>query len=285
MKFRKSITILTLAIGVLALIASVYGVFSSAGQKGIEFTSLHDEVVKLHGGGLYKNESVSMVAQAVAQDVVTLCFGVPLLMVALILTRKGLLKGKLLFAGILGYFLYTYVSYTFYAMYNSLFLVYVAIMSCSFFAFTLTMISFDLKKMHTQFSSKLPVKFIGSVLIFIALLVALMWLEMLTHRVPDGLDHYTTLVIQALDLGFVVPIAILSGVLLMKRNAYGYLLSSVIIVKEAALLIAIIAMLIGQKNSGVNVGVIESILFPLFLAIVIFCLYLMMKNIKEGKKI
>jgi hypothetical protein len=284
MKYKKSISLLTVIIIILALAASAYGIFSR-GSSGIsEFKSLHGETVKLYGKGLYKNESVSMAAQAIAQDIVTLCLGVPLLAIALGFARKGLLKGRLLLAGMLGYFLYTYGSYSFYAMYNSLFLIYVALMSLSFFAFTLTLMSVDVEKMNTSFKPRLPVKFIGGVLIFVAVLVALMWLKRIAvPGVPEGLEHYTTLIIQALDLGFVLPSAVLAGVLIIKRKAFGYLLSSVIIVKEATLLTVIIAMLISQLAAGVKVGVPELVMFPLFTLLVVYCMYLIMKNIKEEK--
>lgn len=286
MKFKKAVTLLTSVIIVLALIASAYGVFSSGGQGKFQFKSLHGETVQIYGKGLYKNESVSMASQAIAQDIVTLCLGIPLLIAALILSQKGTLKARLLLTGMLGYFLYTYISYSFLAMYNSLFIIYVVLMSSSFFAFTLAMMSFDMHNISSCFSSKLPARFIGGVLIFIAVAVGLMWLKRImtplsAGTVPDGLEHYTTLVIQALDLGFVLPAGILSGVLLIKRNAFGYLLSSVIIVKEAALLTVIVAMLIAQKSAGVQVGAAEFVVFPLFAFIVIYCLLLILKNVKE----
>lgn len=288
MKFKKSISLLTVIIVILSIIASAYGVFSSGGQGGFEFRSIHGEMVKVYGKGLYANESISMASQAIAQDMVTLCLGIPILIMALIIARKGMLKGKLLLGGMLGYFLYTYASYSFYAMYNSMFLVYVILMSVSFFAFTLTMMSFNIESISSSFKPKLPVKFIGGVLIFVAVLVGLMWLKrvltpLTNGSIPEGLEHYTTLIIQALDLGFVIPAGILGGILIIKRKAFGYLLASVIIIKEAALLIVIIAMLISQMNAGVGIGLPELVMFPLFTLMVIYCLYLIMKNVIEER--
>lgn len=40
-------------------------------------------------------------------------------------------------------------------------------------------------------------------------------LSLLSHSVPPGLEHYTTLPIQALYLGFIVPAAVLSGILII----------------------------------------------------------------------
>jgi hypothetical protein len=62
-----------------------------------------------------------------------------------------------------------------------------------------------------------------------------MWLGRIipsyNNKIVAGLEHYTTLVIQALDLGFIVPVAIISGILLIKNNSLGYLLAPIIIIK------------------------------------------------------
>jgi hypothetical protein len=212
--------------------------------------------------------------------------GLPLLVVSFYFARKNLLKGKLMLAGTLGYFLYTYISYSFLTMYNPMFLIYVILMSASFFAFILTVMSFDFKNISTYFNSKMPVKFIGGFLIFLAVMIGFMWLgrivpPLINGTSPEGLEHYTTLVIQALDLGFIVPAAMLSGVLLIKRKPFGYLLSSIIIIKGVTLLTAITAMAIRMLFAGVKVSFVELILFPLFNLIAVYCLILIMKNIME----
>lgn len=288
MKYKNLISILIVCIVVLSLSASLFGLFSSEGKGQYEFNSINGEMVKIYGKGLYKNDSVSVAAQGIAQDIVTLVLGIPLLTVSLLLTRKGLLKGKLLLTGTLGYFLYTYISYTFLWMYNPLFLVYVILMSASFFAFTLTMMSFDIESLKSAFSQKLPVKFIGGFLLFFAAAIGLMWIGMIVssltnNTTPSGLGHYTTLVIQGMDLGFIVPTAILSAVLLLKRKPYGYLLSSIIIIKGLTMGTALTAMIIGQAYAGVKMSIPEMTLFPLFNLMIIYCLVLIMKNIKEPR--
>ncbi len=289
MKFKKIIGLLVLLIVIFATVASVWGIFSNQGPGKYEFHSLHGENVEIYGKGLYRYDSVSGASQVIAQDGVTLVLGIPVLMIALYLARKGSLKGRLLLNGILGYFLYTYASYSFLVMYNSLFLVYVLLMGASFFAFTLTMMSWDEVDLSVYFSPKMPVNFIGGFLIFLAVIIGLMWLDRIMpyltrEGVPAGLEHYSTLVIQALDLGFVVPAAFVSGLLLIRRKPFGYLLAPVITIKAIALLTAVIAMMIGMAQAGVRVSLIEMIIFPSFDLIAISCLVLMMWNMKEFKR-
>ncbi len=287
MKFQKSVSLLVLMIIIFVIVASVSGIFFNQGPGKYEFRSLHGENVEIYGKGLYRYDSVSGASQVIAQDIVTLFLGVPVLIFALYLARKGSLKGRLLLIGILGYFLYTYASYSFLVMYNPLFLVYVFLMGASFFGFTLTMMSWDGVDLSKYFSPKLPVNFIGGFLMFLAVMIGHMWLgriipSLAKGSVPIGLEHYTTLVIQGLDLGFVIPAAFLSGLLLIQRKPFGYLLAPVIMIKGVALLTAIIAMIIGMVKAGVKVSMVEMALFPVFDLIAISCLILMMKNIKES---
>lgn len=288
MKNKKTVNILVGIVIVLSIFASAYGVFSKGGSGKYEFTSIWGEKVSIYGKGLYKNDSVSVAAQGRAQDVVTLFVAVPFLLLSLYLSNKGMLKGRLLLTGFLGYFLYTYTSYCFLAMYNPLFLIYIVLMSSSFFAFTLMMMSFNMESLKNSFTDKLPVKFIGGFLIFTSVAILLMWLKrivpsILSGSAPLGIEHYTTLPIQALDLGFILPAAITSAILIMRKKPMGYLLSSVLLIKFITLLTAITAMIIAQALSGVSMSLVEIMVFPIINLIIIYPLFLILGNIKEER--
>jgi hypothetical protein len=283
MNLNKVDNILVIFIIVFSIIASFYGFFSNNEvYENKTFLSINGETVNIYGKGLYYNDSVSVASQGRAQDIVTLIVGIPFLIVSLISANKKSLRGKLLLTGALGYFLYTYMSYSFLAMYNNFFLIYIIIMSLSLFSFVINITSNELKSLQGHFKKTLPKKYIGGFLIFLGTGICLMWLERIipsfNNRSVTGLEHYTTLVIQAMDLGFIVPVAIVSGILLIKNNSLGYLLAPIIIIKGTTLLLAIVMMVIFMINAGVTVSIIEIIMFPLFTVICIFNLYLVMKN-------
>lgn len=286
MKYKNTVSLLVVCIILLSLTASAYGVFSNQGQGQYEFKSLHGETVSIYGKGLYKNDSLAMAVQARAQDTVTMVLGVPLLAISLYMARKNWLKGRLLLTGTLAYFLYTYVMYTFTAMYNQFFLVYVILMTTAFYAFILAMLSFDMEELGRSFSEKLPVKFVGGFLLFLGAAVGLLWIgrivpPLIEGTMPIGLEHYTTLVIQGLDLGILIPTQVIAGVLLIKRKNFGYLLASLMTIKLITLLTALTAMIVGQAFAGVKMGFLEMAMFPLFNLIAIYCLAAILKNIKE----
>lgn len=289
MKYRKSVGILVAFIAGLSLLAGIIGILPTTGTGVHTFSSLHGETVHLYGKGIYSNDSVAAAVQAIAQDWVTVFLGVPLLALSCYFARKSSLRAQILLAGTLAYFLYTYMSYTFLCMYNPLFLVYVTLMSMSFFALILVMLSFDLEVLKNAFSDDLPVKTIGIVILVFAGAIGLMWLgrivpPLLKGDFPSILEHYTTLVIQAIDLGFVIPVSILSAVLLMKRRPIGLLLSSVMCMKGATMLTSLSAMVISQARSGVEMSIAEIVVFPVANILVLIGVFVFMKKIREPAK-
>jgi len=286
-KFNKSINILVLIIIVLALAACLFGLFSSGGIGQYEFKSINNETVKIYGEGIYKNDSISTVAQGKASDFVTLVLGIPLLIASLYFTIRGSFKGKLMLTGTLGYFLYTYMSYTFLWTYNPLFIVYVIIMAASLYAFILSFMSFEIEKVPAMFNEKLPTKFLGGFQLFVGFAIGMLWLgkiapSIFKGAIPLGLEHYTTLVIQGMDLGIIVPAAFLSGILIIKRKPFGYLLSSVIIIKGVTMLTCISAMIINMALMGVDMSLAEILVFPILNLFAIMCLILLLKNTAKG---
>ncbi len=267
MKTFKALTVLVALIAVLALIAAGAGVFWQGDGSPFPFTTLRGEVVTIQGHGLYRYDTVSGAAQVIAGDVVTLCLGIPLLVISLWLYTRGSLRGALLLAGTLGFFLYTYASIAFLAAFNPLFLVYVALFSLGLFAFVLSLMSIDVAALPGRFSPRLPRRGIAAVLFLIGAFLLLAWLgrigpALLNGAPPFGLESYSTLVIQALDLGLIVPLALLAGVLLLKRRPFGYLLSAVALLKGVTMATAVSAMAVGQVLAGVPVSAVELAIFP-----------------------
>ncbi|MFD1774584.1 hypothetical protein [Paenibacillus rhizophilus] len=285
MKNMRLVTLLSVLIIAFAAIAAGAGLLLPGGPGEHSVMSVRGESITLYGKGLYKNESVSMAAQAKGQDMVTLALGIPLLCISLIMTGKRKRNGHLLLAGTLGYFLYTYASYAFLSMYNPMFLIYTVLFSVSLFAFIFTLNSLQ-KDRDRLFKDTLPVKRIGIFLLFIGCSIGLLWLGKILRPdpvsgVPLGLEHYSTLVIQAMDLGVVVPLSIAAGVLVLQRKTIGFLLASVMIVKGISLLTAITAMLGAMLYAGVNVSLAELILFPGFTIWALYNFVLLLKHTRK----
>lgn len=286
MKYNKSITILSSVIIVLAVVAASMGIFSTGGPGPYNIETVRGETVTVYGEGLYKHMSQDVAPQGIAQDYVTLLVAVPMLLLSLVWARRGSLKGRFLLAGTLGYFLVTYLFYLVIGMYNELFLVYVTLLGTTFFAFAQTLLSFDLNNLDERFSETTPVKSIGGFLIFNSIAIGLMWLQVVVPPLLDGsiipkqVEHYTTLIVQGLDLGLLLPLAFVSGVLFIRRKPFGYLLTPVYFVFLSILMAALTAKVVAMGMLGQNI-VPAIVIIPLFEIVAIICSVLIFKNIRE----
>lgn len=241
--------------GLLPGEGSSYGVVNFRGES-----------VTINARGLCHWDTLSSAAQMQANDLVTLVVGLPLLAVGFVLGFRGSIRGRLLLAGTLGYFLYTYATMCFGAAYNAFFLVYVAIFGASLWAFVLAVASFDVDSLPARFSARLPRAWIAGLLLFAAAFLGLAWLGRIAATFKPGavpaLENVTSMFIQALDLGVILPLCVVSAVLLLRRRPWGYLLSSIALLKFLSLGLAVSLMGLNMLRVGAAVSPIELGVFP-----------------------
>ena len=115
----------------LVLIASVAGIFLKS---------------------IYARETPSGAVQAIGQDIVNLV-AVVVLFIAAYFVSKGSVKAFLIWSGVLLYLLYGYSIYAFDIHFNSLFLIYVAILGLSFYALVGSVIHMHLDDFQSSFSA------------------------------------------------------------------------------------------------------------------------------------
>lgn len=279
MEQKKQITTLSLIIAVGALVAAGTGIFSREGPGPFSYTSIRGEELTIHGFGIYQHMSADVAVQGIAQDYVTFFLAVPALVLALFLVNQGggdrkkrRLGGRYFLAGVSGYFLVTYLFYLVMGMYNRLFLLYVLLLACSFFSFFLQMQNIrreiaafkaggDSGDAGGVFRPGTPLGFAGGLLIFNALIIALLWLSVIVPPLldgslyPEGIDHYTTMIVQGLDLGLLLPLAFLTGRELGKRRGWGLAAGPVYLVFLSFLMTALTAKIIGM-------GMVGAAIFP-----------------------
>ncbi|MFC2076596.1 hypothetical protein ACFLT7_05890 [candidate division KSB1 bacterium] len=236
---------------------------------------------------LYERDSVSMAAQAVGQDLVTLLVAAPLLLISATMAHKGSVRGRLIWLGALAYFLYTYTVALFGLRFNPLFLVYVAIFSCSLYALILGLKSLDVEELKGQFSPKTPRRTAAGMIIIFSAAFALIWLKgivppMLTGGVPDMLlEEAPTLVVQILDLGVLIPLGIATGILLLRDRPWGYALVTILLVKFTALALAIMSMMIFMGRAGVAVSAAGVVFASIALVVVVGLLVVFLRGIAK----
>ncbi len=284
MKHQNTLKWLIPSIFILTLFATLLGLWPSQGTP-YPLTTFRGEQVTINARGLYYWDTVSSAAQMQANDAVMLFVALPLLALSYRLSRKDSLRGRLLLTGTLGFILYTYITMCFGAAYNSFFLIYVALFSLSLFAFLLSMMSFDVNSLPAHFSQKLPRKWIAGLLFFAAAFLSLAWLGRIFQTFTPGavpaLDNTTSMFIQAMDLGIVVPVCVLSAVLLLRRSPWGYLLASVGLVKFMTLGTAVSLMGLNMARVGVPINPVELLIFTTMALAGIATTFILLKNVME----
>ena len=284
MNRNKTVVIISILVILFSVICSALPLVTKSGLAEKTVISTFGETVTLYGKGLYARNSVSSAVQAIAQDMVTLILIVPGMIAALLMIRKERMIGKFLLTGLFGYMLYTYMSYAFLMFYNDLFLLYVANMTLSFYGFVLcVMMLLDDIKIE-RLKSDMPTKGLRIFLIISGVMIFFMWIGRIVPTIgkdiaPVGLDNCTTLVIQAMDMGIIVPACFVIAYLLKIKHKLGFILGPVIIVKAVTLVTAVLAMAICMKILGVEVETASFLIFGPICIVSYILFFLIMKKI------
>lgn len=211
--------------------------------------------------GLYR-DSPYMVAQAAGQDVVTLFVVVPALAVTLFCVRQGSSRATLTWIGLLGYMLYTYTTFAFGATFNPFFLIYVALFSLSVAAMIAALSSLDAAAWRARFDSATPIRSVASFIFLMALMVTALWLPeviryLMTGNLPATMVQadIPTNFVYVMDLGVVVPLAILTGVLLWRKQPWGFVLTGLLLTKALTMGLALLMMLLYIVRAGMALEV------------------------------
>jgi len=236
----------------------------------------------------YEREVQSMAAQGIGQDLVDLFMVVPLLVITLLYMLKGSNIAKLLHAGTVFYILYSFAVYSFGIHFNNLFLLYCLILGLSFYTFILDTNELLNMKIFPGNTEKIPVKGIAIFMILTAVMFYLLWLKdivpaMIHNTVPKSVSDYDLLVnpVHVLDLSIALPALIISGVLILKKNRYGFIFAPVLLVFVIILTIALAGMVAVMSHRGV---MDDTSLMGIFIALSIISgifLYTILRTVKN----
>lgn len=207
---------------ILTLIASVLALFASI--KGVMDENLYKDVF-LAG---YLPEP--LIGGSIAQDIVS----VPLVLIMGALSVAYLIrpdiKTFILNIGLATYTFYAFGLYTIQGQYTSIYIIYLAIFSISFYSIIIGLMSFKPDEIRLyvlpQKTRLAAIIFLSSIiLVLLPLWVMMMTQHMVTHVTPD------TYGVFVLDLGFVFPAVGLVILGLLVRHPYSAVLGGIALIK------------------------------------------------------
>lgn len=265
---RRDITLAahTAAIAVLAGLTAALGVFGRGGGQIASATSIRGERFDYVTDGIYAYNPVRVVAEGIGWDVVTL-FGVaPALLVVSWLVARGSLRGRLAATGLLGYVVYQYLMYAMFWAIGPLFPAFVLLYPLAIWGIVRLIAATDLDDLATRLGPGFPRRATAWYSLAMALLLVGMWVPRISTALAGdlagaGLLGTPTLVVQALDLGIVVPLALAAAWALWRRHRAAAVLAALLMVKGVSMAVAIMAMLVSAWQVE---GRLEVVPFAIF---------------------
>lgn len=218
--------ILTILVALLATIAAAGGLFIP---------------------GLYRDPA-TFVPVLQGQDLVTL-IALPVMGVMLLAARRGSARATLVWLGLLGYLCYTYTGAAFAYAFNAFFLLYVALFALSIGALVAIASGIDAADLQRRFDATVPRRPVAIFLSMIALMIAIVELGEIISFLTSGTippiitrSGGVTNFVYVLDLGVIVPLALLAVRWLWCRLPWGDILAGFLLIKASAMGLALLSM-------------------------------------------
>jgi hypothetical protein len=241
------------------MITSGLGLFYKTDGQPFNFVNQYGDTVKIYGSGIYKNDSYFMASIFKGTDFTILFLAIPLLIISLIMDVKySTLKTKLFVTAIVALFLYYSTSISIGIVYNVLHLVYIALFSCSLFAF---IIGFSLlRKYSIETSIKIDTILLKIFLSLSGISLFAAWLpDIILSLINKGtlelIEVYTTQITYVLDMAVISPVIFICMYNLSKQNNLGYILLGIILNTLVLVGIIVINQTIFQSIAGIEVPI------------------------------
>jgi hypothetical protein len=182
----------------------------------------------------------------IANDVVSLVIGVPILLVSMWLARRGKLIGLLFWPGALFYVSYNYFVYVFAMPLSWVYLFYITLFGLSLYTMIGFVTNIDGKAVQRRLAGLVPERFAGGVLVGLSTLFLLRAIfEMAGSLINQALSSDTELALLVVDF-LIAPAWIIGGVLLWRRQSLGYVGGTGLLFQTSMLFIGLIVILFLQ---------------------------------------
>jgi hypothetical protein len=203
------------------------------------------------------------VAALWVQDLVSL-LAAPVLVAAMVWTRRGSRRAFIVWCGVLVYTIYYYAFYVFGYTYTVFYPLYLALMGLGVYSLIGLLVGINLAAFAAGVDAKMPVRTLAIILL-VALLFVPLWGSILAHDIQVQQPRVTALVF-VLDLCFLLPAITIAAVQLWQRRPFGYLLSGMLLIKAAVSGILLAVSTIWAAQLGMPLAV-EELGMYLFLTI------------------
>ncbi len=208
-------------------------------------------------------------------DFVNLFIPLPLLLVAMWLTKKAKTIGIIFWMSALFYIAYLYIPYLLTVPFHLIFLSYLFLVTFSVYSIIGLIVNINHEAMYKRLSKDVPSRVSSIILIALSVFIIL---RQLTLIVTAYFHHIhvdaSEIALWIADFTLACPMLILGGYLLWKRKPIGYVIGSSMLLSYGALSFGIIPHFIIQSNIGNTPIDMEGIFAVGFMAIICFIPFL-----------
>ncbi len=237
---------------------------------------------------LYARETMSWTVQAYGQDIANIVAAAALF-IAVYFVSKGSVKAFLVWIGVVIALIYPYIIYAFDIHFNSLFLVYVAIVGLSFYTLVGSLMHLD--NLQPSFAATTKARPVSVFLLLVAVLFSLLWLSedipaLLTGKIPQTVTESGLLTnpVHVLDLGLYLPAMIITAILLWRRKLLGYLFAIPLLVFNILTGIGIVAAQFAASSKGLAASLGVELFIAAIVVVSLILSILFLREVKEQKE-
>jgi hypothetical protein len=210
-------------------------------------------------------------------DWFNLLVGLPILLSSMWLARRGVLIGLLCWPGALFYVLYMYIPYVIGVPFNLLFLPYLVLVALSAYTLIGLVASIDGQVVRQRLTGAVPARASGGILTGLAILIIVRQIAVivtaLTSQTPVDTAELSSWIA---DFTLAIPLLLVSGILLWRREALGYVAGAGLLLGYGVLALSLIPFFVLQARyttSPVDVAGIVAVLVMAALCLVPFAFF------------
>lgn len=206
----------------------------------------------------------------IANDVVNLFIGLPILLGSIWLTVRGKLIGPLCWSGALFFVLYNYLTYLFAMPLSWVYLSYLVLTMLSLYTLTALLANIDGSVIRDRLSGAVPEKFAGGVLMGLGLLIFFRVIAVIGSSIINSIQLSETEMAVNISDFMVSPTWIIGGSLLWRRHAFGYVAGFGLLFQASMLFIGLIIFLLLQPILTSAPFIVTDLIVVLMMGLICF---------------
>jgi hypothetical protein len=218
--------------------------------------------------------NIENLSGALSQDLIAILAVMVMLFLILKIKETDVIK-QMIVLGIIGYLFYCYGIYVMERIFNILYFLYMAIFSLSFYSLIYAMMNIR-KEYYLKVKVPKTIRNLAMVFLFLLPLIFYpLWISKIVTLIQTAQKIELGYAIFILDICLILPLCIITGIMIIKKEGWALLLTPVLFVKTITLCSSVILgeILKPWYNQAANLVVIGLTVFLTLAGIVLTIIY------------